>query len=162
MTLTASEVIARLSDQISAIADAAQLANSPNASIDDVYSAIEKCMAADCGIADMKPLYEAILGSCCAARISENEVNRKREDIASVYFIRRADGLVKIGYSHNPRLRASQLRQQHQCEMEILATTLGARCKEKELHRRFSKYRVHGEWFSPSEELMRFVSEVTS
>lgn len=110
----------------------------------------------------MSPLYDSILGCGAFSRGAADQLRKKQEDSASVYFIRREDGLVKIGYSHNPRARLGQLRQQHQCGMEIIATIQGAHSKEKELHRRFSRDRMQGEWFAPSEDLMNFISSVVS
>lgn len=33
---------------------------------------------------------------------------------------------------------------------------------ESRIHKRFKKYRRHGEWFEPSQELMDFVKEMIS
>lgn len=162
MKLSEPEVIERLYSQIRSIADAAALAADGDAPISAVYEAIEGCMEADCGVASMTGVYDAILVAASCARAERRSAQRRREDVAQVYFIRRADGLVKIGYSHDPAARLSQLKQHHQCEMEILATTPGARAAERELHEKFSESRTTGEWFHPSGALMQHIATLRS
>jgi hypothetical protein len=162
MTIRASEVIDRLCGQIGAIVKAAELASDRSVPMSGVYGAIEKCMASDCGVAKMGPVYESILAAAMSTRQIFDGVKKKREDVASVYFIRREDGLVKIGYSCDPTKRLSQLKQQHQCGMTMLATIKGARRREKELHTRFAAHRAQGEWFFASKDLMEFIANSTA
>ena len=162
MKFSESEVIERLCAQVKSIAEAAALAVDDGAPIAAVYDAIEDCMAVDCGVASMACVYDAILVAAKAARTERKSAQKRSEDVAQVYFIRRADGLVKIGYSHDPAARLSQLKQQHQCEMELLATTSGARAAERELHERFSAHRATGEWFRPADVLMQHIAGIRS
>ncbi|MFT8276099.1 GIY-YIG nuclease family protein [Kerstersia gyiorum] len=160
MSITAQEVIEKLCNQIKAVAEAARLSADVAVALDDVYDAIEVCMRSDCGAAGMADVYAAILESAVGRRIDKASIERSGEGGAYVYFIKRQDGLIKIGYSHNPKARLSQLKQQHQCDMEILAATVGARELEKSLHDRFSSCRVSGEWFRPADDLMAHISSI--
>lgn len=156
------KIIELLCSQIRSLSEAAALAADGNSPITDVYDAVERCMSVDCGVAAMVGVYDAILEAARSNRENHKSAHRKREDVAHVYFIRRDDGLVKIGYSHDPAVRLSQLKQQHQCGMEILATTSGARAAEKYLHERFSAHRATGEWFHPADVLMRHIAGLRS
>lgn len=157
MTISANEVIDRLAAQIRDIAKAGELAEDEDASMDDIYDAIKKCRASDCGVVDMSAIYGAILGGAALNRQARRVTKNKSEDVASVYFIERDDGLVKIGYSYDPVKRLSQLKQQHRCGMKILSTIQGARKLEQELHTKFADSRVEGEWFKPTGDLMSLI-----
>jgi hypothetical protein len=60
-------------------------------------------------------------------------------------------GFIKIGSSLNPRFREGTL-QAHQPQIVLLATSR-RKGREGDLHRRFSRCRLRGEWFelSPSD-----------
>ena len=75
-----------------------------------------------------------------------------------VYFIRRADGRVKIGQSMNPEKRMKDL----QCAagpLELLLKEVGGAQREHELHDQFAADRVHGEWFEMSDALAGYIAE---
>ena len=75
-----------------------------------------------------------------------------------VYFIQGSkSGLIKIGHSQDPRARHKTLRTMGGEPIVLLAYTPGARQAETELHQRFQQQRRHGEWFSPSPELLEIV-----
>lgn len=63
---------------------------------------------------------------------------------------------VKIGKAINVQKRLRSLQTGSPVELRVLATLVGDR--ELELHCRFSKYRVFGEWFSWSNELSEFIA----
>jgi len=66
-----------------------------------------------------------------------------------VYLIgNRRDNLIKIGISQDVRQRLRALQTTHKTPLEILATKQGSFDTEKELHRKFSQFRRHGEWFT--------------
>jgi excisionase family DNA binding protein len=78
-----------------------------------------------------------------------------------VYFMRRTDGLVKIGVTTDPERRLRAL-QNAGGPMDLVAWFEGDAGVEKALHDRFASTRVVGEWFSPSdalEELIRAKSQ---
>jgi len=77
-----------------------------------------------------------------------------------VYFIRRPDGLIKIGFSKDPQSRRSALAGQSGVMLEMLATKPGDRSEEQALHRRFAAHRVTGEWFRPAPELCEYIADI--
>lgn len=64
-----------------------------------------------------------------------------------IYFARLGD-LIKIGYSKDPELRAQSL------SAELLATCMGDREYEAELHSEFGDLRERGEWFRTDPRLL--------
>jgi hypothetical protein len=76
----------------------------------------------------------------------------KSEKVA--YFVRgTTTGLIKIGQSSKPIERFAQLKKGASEEMELLA--VGG--EEKDYHKEFAEFRVHGEWFSPAEEILAVI-----
>lgn len=69
-----------------------------------------------------------------------------------VYFLRRSDGLIKIGYTANFESRLRSLTKAHGV-LEILRVLNGDRFRERELHGRFVQHNEFGEWFRDSPEL---------
>jgi len=77
-----------------------------------------------------------------------------------VYFIQSiGGGPIKIGHSDSPIKRLATLQTSHYEKLTILATVDGGLTTETKLHERFSKDRLHGEWFTPSEELMQYINQ---
>lgn len=78
-----------------------------------------------------------------------------------VYFIQAGDsGPIKIGIAMNLLSRIKHLQSQSPLKLNLLATIEGGLPKEREIHKRFSAHRLHGEWFSPGEELLKFISDL--
>lgn len=73
-----------------------------------------------------------------------------------VYFFQRSDKAIKIGTSTSPTQRLATL-QTASGPLEVLAMIPGDRNAERRLHRKFAEWRIHGEWFEPSEELLEFI-----
>lgn len=84
---------------------------------------------------------------------------RRREPARTVYYVRRADGLIKIGVTGNLKARIRHLRADHG-PLELLATHDGGRKAEAAAHRRFAEHRVEGEWFAPGESLLEHLAEL--
>ena len=82
---------------------------------------------------------------------------RGRRARASVYFIRDRSK-VKIGYSINPETRM-KIFTTH-TPLKLLATELGGRKREGQLHKQFAHLRVKGtrEWFYLKPELEKYIS----
>lgn len=80
----------------------------------------------------------------------------------SVYFIQ-PDGerVVKIGRARNVFDRLAGLQTAHHRRLVLLAV-LDSLDKEEEtgFHERFAKFRIRGEWFKLSKELMRFIESL--
>lgn len=75
----------------------------------------------------------------------------KARATASVYFIQAiGGGLVKIGVSSSPQFRLASLQCGCPVELRIIKTIdVVPRTVETDIHKRFAKYRVRGEWFDP-------------
>jgi hypothetical protein len=61
--------------------------------------------------------------------------------------------LIKIGFSRNPHRRCANFGKQ----CLLLAVYPGSIDKEKELHKKFAKYRQDGEWFRPARDQRHFI-----
>ena len=78
----------------------------------------------------------------------------------SVYLITASsEGLAKIGYASRPRARLYNLRIGSPVHLVLAAVIPGSRQNEQELHARFSKERVHGEWFKINGEIARLICD---
>lgn len=93
-------------------------------------------------------------------QIEAIETGAKQFFGGAVYFLAAGD-LVKIGYTVNLTYRLRDLRSTSPVELTLLGTVPGAKYREKELHKQFSEYRRHGEWFLNHGSLREFIeSEV--
>lgn len=87
------------------------------------------------------------------------EESQRRAREATVYYVQRADGLIKIGFSAVPQARIVTLRREHG-PLKVLATHKGGRDAERVQHRRFDHLRVTGEWFRPEPELLAHIERI--
>ena len=79
-----------------------------------------------------------------------------------VYFIQpNGEPVVKIGVSAVVGGRLSALSTSHYKDLVLLATMDGGVGDERELHKRFAKLRVRGEWFKLEGELKKFVEKLS-
>lgn len=78
-----------------------------------------------------------------------------------IYFILNpVTDCVKIGFSANPRERLTTLQTGNSASLTLIATVPGTIKQERQLHKRFSAYRVGGEWFDYSSEIAQYLREV--
>lgn len=83
----------------------------------------------------------------------------KRERKEYVYFLESSDGTaVKIGFSTNIPLRIQALKPKHP-GIKLIGTMPGGYHKEHALHRKFSEYRLSGEWFATAEPVRKFIAK---
>jgi hypothetical protein len=76
-----------------------------------------------------------------------------------VYFLEGVGGhVIKIGFSSSPLERLKQLQPGCPFRLRLLATMSGGQATEILLHRKFDHLRLHGEWFSATEEILSFIS----
>lgn len=75
-----------------------------------------------------------------------------------IYFVERADGLIKIGKAKNYRRRVGQLQSEYG-QLKILGLIEGSYKEEKRLHAQFKSVRITGEWFNAEESLLSFIAE---
>jgi hypothetical protein len=82
-----------------------------------------------------------------------------------IYFLRRADGAIKIGTTQKYYTRRSDLAKKHG-NLELLGVMEGGREAEQALHNKFSHARLKGshktEWFNSCRELLDYIAENTS
>lgn len=79
---------------------------------------------------------------------------------ARVYFIGTSDRRVKIGWSYNPEARLRSLQVGSPVELRILKTIHGGPRQEALLHDFYADERLHGEWFTASDRMVRFISRI--
>ena len=78
-----------------------------------------------------------------------------------IYFVQGgSQSLVKIGTSvaKSLKLRLTNIQGCSPEPLRLIAVIDGDRRDERALHRRFEHYRQHGEWFSPGDDLMNYIS----
>jgi hypothetical protein len=75
-----------------------------------------------------------------------------------VYFIQGA-GLIKIGVSLYPQERLEALCLWSPVPLKLLAIVPGGYKLETKLHKMFAAFRVHGEWFYPTRDLIAIIEE---
>jgi len=78
-----------------------------------------------------------------------------------VYFIQATGtGLIKIGYSRDVTARLSDLQNMSPEPLELLLTINGDYELEGRLHAQFVEARRHGEWFEPTDDLLRLIERL--
>lgn len=75
-----------------------------------------------------------------------------------VYFIGTDDGRVKIGYSTDPEARLVALQTGAAGRLSLIAKMPGRYEDEKNLHIRFGRHRLRGEWFRHAGDLRNFIA----
>lgn len=80
----------------------------------------------------------------------------------SVYFITARDvDLVKIGCAYDPVARFNHLRTSSPIDLALEGAISGGFEKERELHARYAKWRVRGEWFTITPSIEREIDAST-
>jgi hypothetical protein len=75
-----------------------------------------------------------------------------------IYFIQaKSGGLIKIGFSIDLKRRLRTLQSHSPLPLKIVGSMDGSLEMEKEIHGKFNKTRERGEWFYPSEKLIKFI-----
>ena len=75
-----------------------------------------------------------------------------------VYFIvSKKDNRVKIGTTTNLSNRFNALNSASSSDLELIYFFPGAAAREKELHEKFKRFRVKGEWFKYTDEIKKFI-----
>ena len=95
--------------------------------------------------------------------VKEIQIKRKKQELkrGAVYFLR-ADGKgnVKIGFTTDIDNRIKTLSTGHFSNLILVAIVPGVPADERELHKRFAKYRVRGEWFKVIGELKTYLASL--
>ena len=85
-------------------------------------------------------------------------ISMKHTEVQDVYFIQSGNA-VKIGIAKDPDTRLREL-QTGNCEHLVLLAVVpgGGGALEKELHRKFRKTRIQGEWYELNHELSEWIN----
>lgn len=76
-----------------------------------------------------------------------------------IYFVQAdTDGPIKIGTTTQLEQRLAALSNSDPAKLHLLATMPGDNKDEAQLHKRFRRLRLHGEWFAPDAELRDFIA----
>ena len=116
---------------------------------------------------DMKKYIESVKRSSSFKKtlrrigVSTKEYIESVERGEMVYFaVGRVTGLIKVGHSRNTERRLKGLRSSSE-GVGLLATMPGGKELESALHRCFKRSWCRGEWYNPTQELMRFISGIS-
>lgn len=78
--------------------------------------------------------------------------------MGTIYFIRAEKGPIKIGFTmQSPRKRMKDLQTSNPRKLYLLATARGTKRDEHTLHTMFKDYRLQGEWFEASPEILQYI-----
>lgn len=94
-----------------------------------------------------------------AAPAKPNKV-RPTKRTGRVYYAMMGD-LIKIGFTSNMKQRERTYRTHTGGAIQILASEAGTMHDEKRMHRMFSDFRVHREWFRPNRALLDHIQNLT-
>lgn len=67
---------------------------------------------------------------------------------------------IKIGWARHPECRLQDIKGMSPTQISIAAAYRGTPVDEKRAHEKFATYRLHGEWFNPSDELLTEIGRV--
>ncbi len=102
--------------------------------------------------------YEAEIKMASERLASPSPRAPRRHDGSFVYFILfGSNARVKIGTSRNPRARLADLSTGAPGKVRIYYVTPGDRGLEADLHQRFARYRINGEWFIYAQEIRDWI-----
>ena len=76
-----------------------------------------------------------------------------------IYFIQQdSNGPIKIGHTNNDiKARVYQLQTASPLPLTLIGTIQGDKEKEVEIHNKFKKYHIRGEWFKFSPKIISFI-----
>lgn len=76
-----------------------------------------------------------------------------------IYFLRSscANGFIKIGLARDLWQRIDALQPGSPYQLKLVRVLPGGRAEERALHERFRSAHYRGEWYRPTEELLRFL-----
>jgi hypothetical protein len=81
---------------------------------------------------------------------------------AFCYFIGAASGPVKIGFAVNVGRRLRDLQNACPLPLALLASVRGGQTREQAYHYRFHEFRLHGEWFERSPEILAEIDRLNA
>ena len=96
-----------------------------------------------------------------ASRLSHSQAAAFVElrDQGFVYFVQsETTGPIKIGTARDVERRFARLRTMSPYQLRLLAVVPGGRQLEAKLHAKFSRWRLHGEWFTPNPSIFDYLN----
>lgn len=148
--------------------------------VDKINDAVRR-LVKKMGLENQWIVPHSINKSIAAYRMSSNDPNKIKEvnsifnckfdplfkervvnpDSEYIYFIKDTkNNTIKIGITGNIKNRMSALQTSSPYKLELIKLIDGDINKEKELHLRFDKYRLSGEWFESSRELLEYIDSL--
>ncbi len=89
------------------------------------------------------------------------EQSRLARENPMIYFVHnKTRNAVKIGFSENSERRFLALQTVSLDDLKLIGEIEGDRTVEKLLHQRFKEFRIRGEWFLASHELMEYIRDM--
>lgn len=83
--------------------------------------------------------------------------------MSCIYFIQSGSrGPIKIGVARNVVRRCLSLQTSHHRRLRILGTMEGTANEEANLHARFAAYRIRGEWFTASKQIIDYIKTLAT
>lgn len=94
------------------------------------------------------------------AEAASRSRNKKRKPNAKsdLYLMQHINGLIKIGRAANPKAREKTL-QAEDPRLCLIFEASGKGYLEKDLHSQFCQYRVRGEWFNLSSDIVKWIKQ---
>jgi hypothetical protein len=81
--------------------------------------------------------------------------------VAYIYFVQQdGGGPIKIRLAKDVLKRLDGLLNASSCELSLLAVMPGDAAVERQMHQRFAKHHIRGEWFRPHPEIVGFIDGV--
>ena len=83
--------------------------------------------------------------------------------IRLVYFIQEGDsGPIKVGVAKNVKTRMNTLQVGNPRTLHLLGTMPAKVGTERVLHNRFRHSRIGGEWFTPGEDILNYIAQLSN
>lgn len=82
-----------------------------------------------------------------------------RSQPGMVYYVQRADGMIKVGTSRVTASRLANLIREHG-PLTLMAIQTGSYEEESAVHRKFRDLRAGGEWFHPELPLLQHIARI--
>jgi hypothetical protein len=101
---------------------------------------------------------ELLTGNLRAWQAGDKPPRPRTIRVGTIYFLEGAEGLIKIGFSRDVKQRQATLQVGSASVHKLLGTLVGSNRMERELHHRFRRLRVRGEWHRPEKPLLDFIA----
>ena len=120
-------------------------------------------MSIEAAAAHMSPKLHTLLAQQTANTLKSMSRGLGEESeprLGCVYFIEGPGRAIKIGYARNLTKRLAALQTSSPVRLRVLATVPGGSRLEREYHRQFAVYALHGEWFRDNHLIRREVARL--